>query len=70
MPAHQVIDDHAACGQMQPRGQSRGNQNIGACRVSTAHTCGGAAGFAAERFSAARLAPAAATRLPRLGAGR
>ena len=34
-------------GQMHPRGQSRGNQNIGACRVSTAHTSGGAPGFVA-----------------------
>jgi hypothetical protein len=31
-------------GQTQPRGQSRGNQNIGACRVSTAHTSGGLPG--------------------------
>ena len=30
--------------QMQPRGQSRGNQNIGACRVSIAQTDGGASG--------------------------
>jgi hypothetical protein len=37
----------ADTGQMQPRGQSRGNQNIGACRVSTAHTSGGASGFVA-----------------------
>jgi hypothetical protein len=29
-------------GQMHPLGQSRGNQNIGAWRVSTAHTKGGA----------------------------
>src|SRR5580704_14432090 len=34
-------------GQMQPRGQSRGNQNIGACRVSTAHTSGGLRGLVA-----------------------
>jgi hypothetical protein len=34
-------------GQMHPRGQSRGNQNIGACRVSTAQTSGGAPGLAA-----------------------
>ena len=26
--------------QAVPRGQSRGNQNIGACRVSTVHTRG------------------------------
>ena len=33
--------------QMQPLGQSLGNQNIGACLVSTAHTSGGASAFAA-----------------------
>lgn len=33
--------------QMHPRGQSRGNQNIGACRVSTAHTSGRAPGLPA-----------------------
>ena len=37
----------AGTGQMQPRGQSRGNQNVGAWRVSTAHTSGGASGFVA-----------------------
>lgn len=31
-------------GQIQPRGQSLGNQNIGAWRVSTAHTSGRAPG--------------------------
>jgi hypothetical protein len=37
----------ADTGQMHPRGQSRGNQNIGACRVSTAHTSGRLPGLAA-----------------------
>jgi hypothetical protein len=37
----------AGARQMQPRGQSLGNQNIGAWRVSTAHTSGGACGFVA-----------------------
>jgi hypothetical protein len=32
---------------MQPRGQSLGNQNIGACRVSTAHASGGVSRFVA-----------------------
>ena len=36
--ARVVVD----AGQMQPRGQSLGNQKIGACRRSTAHTNGGA----------------------------
>lgn len=34
-------------GQTHPRGQSRGNQNIGACRVSTAQTSGGSPGSVA-----------------------
>ena len=34
--------------QTHPRGQSRGNQNIGACRVSTAQTSGSAPGRAAR----------------------
>ncbi len=37
----------ADTGQMHPRGQSLGNQNIGAWRVSTAQTSGGASGFVA-----------------------
>jgi hypothetical protein len=38
-------------GHTQPRGQSRGNQKLGACRVSTAHTRGEATGSAPGRGS-------------------
>jgi len=50
MLAGQIVDDDppgpvvADTGQMQPRGQSLGNQNSGACQVSTAQTSGGAWG--------------------------
>src|SRR6202167_687938 len=37
----------ACTDKMHPRGQSLGSQNIGAWRVSTAHTSGGASAFVA-----------------------
>ncbi len=46
LPVLALVVDTA---QMQPRGQSRGNQNIGACRVSTAHTSGLPSGSASGR---------------------
>jgi hypothetical protein len=45
---------------MHPRGQSRGNQNIGACRVSTAQTSGGSRGFLEAAVRSAREAESSA----------
>jgi hypothetical protein len=49
-----------------PRGQSRGNQNIGTWRVSTAHTIASSV----SAFGMVAITPSARFESPRPGAGR